>query len=65
MPFDALTQGDANTALSLANSYTRPALGDKAPFDLFAFLYGAGLLARLGLRRIPANEIVLKPSLLG
>lgn len=51
--------------LSHVNSYTRPALGDKAPFDLFAFLYGAGLLAGLGLRRIPANEIVLKPSLLG
>jgi IS30 family transposase len=63
--FDALTQGDVNTVLSHVNSYTRPALGDKAPFDLFAFIYGACLLAGLGLRRIPANEIVLKPSLLG
>jgi len=63
--FDALTQDDINTVLSHVNSYTRPALGDKAPFDLFAFIYGASLLAGLGLRRIPANEIVLKPSLLG
>jgi len=63
--FDALAQADINTVLSHVNSYTRPALGDKAPFDLFAFIYGASLLAGLGLRRIPANEIVLKPSLLG
>ena len=63
--FDALTQDDINTVLSHVNSYTRPVLGDKAPFDLFAFIYGAGLLAGLGLHRIPANEIVLKPSLLG
>jgi len=63
--FDTLTQDDINTVLSNVNSYTRPALGDKAPFDLFAFIHGASLLAGLGLRRIPANEIVLKPSLLG
>ena len=63
--FDALTQDGINTALSHVNSYTRPAPSDKAPFDLLAFIYGASLLAGLGLRRIPANEIVLKPSLLG
>ena len=63
--FDALTQDDINTVLSHVNSYTRPALGDKAPFDLFTFIYGTSLLAGLGLRRIPANEIVLKPALLG
>ena len=51
--------------LSHVNSYTRPALNDKAPFDLFAFTYGADILAKLGIRRIPANEILLKPSLLG
>ena len=50
--------------MSHVNSYSRPALNDKAPFDLFSFIYGADLLAGLGLRRIPANEIRLKPSLL-
>lgn len=63
--FDALSQADINSVTSHVNSYSRPALNDKAPFDLFAFLYGSNLLAELGLRRIPANEIVLKPSLLG
>ena len=63
--FDALAQADINTVLSHVNSYSRPALNDKAPFDLFSFIYGEDLLVRLGLRRIPANGILLKPALLG
>ncbi len=63
--FDHLKQADINLALSHVNSYSRPALNDKAPFDLFAFTYGLDLLARLGIERIPADRIVLKPSLLG
>lgn len=63
--FDGLTQAHIDTMLSHINSYSRPALNDKAPFDLFAFTYGADLLTHLGLRRIPADSIVLKPSLLG
>ena len=62
--FDALTQADIDTVFSHINSYSRPALNDKAPFDLFAFMYGSDLLHRLGLRRIPSNKIVLKPALL-
>lgn len=62
--FDDLTQANINTVLSHINSYSRPALNDKAPFDLFAFTYGVDLLIRLGLQRIPADSIVLKPSLL-
>jgi IS30 family transposase len=62
--FDDLTQTDVNKILSHTNSYSRPMLNDKAPFDLFAFTYGADILAKLGIRRIAANEIILKPSLL-
>jgi len=62
--FDNLTQAHINTMLSHINSYSRPALNDKAPFDLFTFTYGADLLTQLGLKRIPAQRIVLKPSLL-
>lgn len=62
--FDGLGQADIDKGLSHINSYSRPALNDKAPFDLFAFTYGGHLLATLGIRKIPANEIVLKPSLL-
>jgi IS30 family transposase len=63
--FDALTQDDIHLVLSHVNSYSRPALNDKAPFDLFAFTYGADVLTQWGIRRIPADRIVLKPSLLG
>ena len=63
--FDGLTQAHINTMLSHINSYSRPALNDKAPFDLFAFTYGGDLLTRLGIQRIPADRIVLKPWLLG
>lgn len=62
--FDHLTQAHINTMLSHINSYSRPALNDKTPFDLFSFTYGADLLTQLGLQRIPADRIVLKPSLL-
>lgn len=63
--FDGLTQAHIDMMLSHINSYSRPALNDKAPFDLFAFTYGGDLLTQLGLQRIPADRIVLKPSLLG
>ena len=63
--FDGLTQADVAKVLSHLNSYSRPALNDKAPFDLFAFTYGVNLLTQLGIQRIPADRIVLKPSLLG
>lgn len=62
--FDHLTQADVDKVLSHVNSYSRPTLKDKAPFDLFAFTYGGDLLAQLGIQRIPAESIVLKPSLL-
>jgi IS30 family transposase len=63
--FDSLTQDALARVMSHINSYSRPSLEDKAPFDLFAFVYGVGTLESLGLRRVPANEITLKPSLLG
>jgi IS30 family transposase len=62
--FDNLEQKDINLMMSHINSYSREKLNDKTPFDLFAYLYGANVLKKLGLWRIPANEIVLRPSLL-
>jgi len=62
--FDSLTQAGIAKLMSHVNSYSRPALNDRTPFDLFAFTYGQGLLDRLGIRRIPANEVILRPSLI-
>lgn len=46
------------------NSYSRPELGDKTPYEAFCFYYGKEILSRLGVRKIPSNEVILKPSLL-
>jgi IS30 family transposase len=63
--FDDLSQTDLNTALSHINSYSRPVLHDKTPFELFTYLYDAAdFLPLLGLRRLPPNDIHLKPSLI-
>jgi IS30 family transposase len=62
--FDDLTQDDVNLMMSHINSYSREKLNDKSPFDVFAFLYGRDVLEMLKQFKVPANEIVLKPSLL-
>lgn len=62
--FDDLTQNDISLMMSHINSYSREKLNDKSPFDTFGFLYGHDILEKLGISRIPANEILLKPSLL-
>lgn len=46
------------------NSYGRPELGNKSPYEMFEFYYGKELLDILGVHKIPANEIILKPDLL-
>ena len=62
--FDELKQKDINKMLSHVNSYSRPVLNDKAPYDLFSFMYGSEILKILGLERIHSNQIILKPALL-
>ncbi len=62
--FDHLAQADVDKLMSHVNSYSRPSLQDKSPCDLFTFLHGADLLDLLGVRKIPTNEILLKPRLI-
>jgi len=62
--FDHLVQEDIDLMMSHINSYSREKLNDKTPLDTFGFLYGYSVIEKLGMRKIPANEIVLKPSLL-
>ena len=61
--FDLLGQEDIDLMMSHINSYSREKLLDKSPHDLFEVLYGVGILESLGLCRIPANDILLKPTL--
>jgi IS30 family transposase len=62
--FDHLVQQDIDLMMSHINSYSREKLGNKSPFEVFGFLHDLSILEILGLRKIPANEILLKPSLL-
>jgi IS30 family transposase len=62
--FDNLVQDDIDLMMSHINSYSREKLNDKTPLDLFGFLYGHSVIEKLGQRKVPANEVVLKPSLL-
>jgi IS30 family transposase len=62
--FDHLVQADINLMMSHINSYSREKLNDKSPLDMFGLLFGNSVIEKLGQRKIPANEIILKPSLL-
>ena len=57
------TQEQINLMMSHINSYARPNLGNKSPYDVFTFQYGENILPALGLKRIPADEIILTPKL--
>ena len=63
--FDGLTQEDVDLMMSHVNSYLRPALADKAPYDVFTQKFGTDVADLFNIRRIPANDVVLKPKLLG
>lgn len=63
--FDDLTQGDVDLMMSHINSYVREASGDKTPYDLMTGRFGVEFADLFNIRRIPANDVVLRPSLLG
>ena len=58
------TQDQISLMMSHINSYLRKTLGNKSPYDTFAFQHGTELLEKFGLRRIPCDEIILSPELL-
>jgi IS30 family transposase len=60
---DHLEQADINLMMSHINSYSREKLSNKAPLDLFGFIYGDDIAKNLGISKIPPNEIILRPSL--
>lgn len=62
--FGRYTQEDITLMMCHINSYARKKLGNKSPYDVFAFQYGEEVLKTLGLRKIPPDEINLSPELL-
>lgn len=66
--FDVLTQENIGLMMSHINSYPRASLGDRSPFEVFAYLHGQSTLDKLSRlvcqTKIDSEKIVLKPSLL-
>lgn len=58
------TQKDINLMMSHINSYARKALGNKSPYEVFAFQYGEELLRVFNIEKVPADDIILTPKLL-
>ncbi|MCL1913315.1 MAG: hypothetical protein FWG10_05420 [Eubacteriaceae bacterium] len=62
--FDGFSQEAANLVFSHVNSVKRKILSGKTRCELFVFTYGDRLVAVLGVRPIPAADVVQSPLLL-
>ncbi len=60
---DPLSQNEISLMMDHINSYARKSLGNKSPYEVFRFLYGDGLLERLGCTLIPPQEVTLNSSI--
>lgn len=60
--FSSLTQEDISLMMDHINSYSRESLGNKCPYEMFAFLYGQEILDLLGCHRIPPQDVTLSRS---
>ena len=61
--FSSFTQEDINLMMDHINSYSRESLGNKCPYETFAFLYGQKILDLLGCHRIPPQDVTLSRSI--
>lgn len=60
---DHLGQYDITHMIDNINSYRRNSLGNKCPYEMFAFMYGGDILKQLGCTLIDPNEVVLNSSI--
>ena len=62
--FKDLTQEELELMLSHINSYNRKNKEDKAPYEIFEFIYGKESLDKLNIKKIEYDEIDLTEKLL-
>jgi len=62
--FNHLMQEDITRMMNHINSYKRKKLNNRSPYETFSFYHGEEVLHKLGCSPIPADNILLKPSLL-
>ena len=63
--FNSLTQADVTLMMDHINSYKRKKLNDRSPYETFSFYHGEEVLKKLGCSKVAADDILLKPELLG
>ena len=59
---DLYTQRDIDLLMSHINSYCRPSLANRTPYEMMTFLYGEGIPELFGIQKIEPNEVTLNPS---
>ena len=57
------TQEDISFMMDHINSYSRKSIGDKCPYEMFAFLYGQEVLDLLECHRILPQKVTLNKSI--
>lgn len=62
--FDGFTQNDIDLMMSHVNSYGRPNLGNKTPYEVFEAIYGDEIIKKMGAELIHPNQVTLHPTLL-
>jgi len=62
--FDCFTQETVNLIFSHVNSIKRKSLNGKTPYEVFSFMFGKSAAALLGIKEIPAADVIQSPKLL-
>lgn len=62
--FDHFTQETVNLIFSHVNSVKRKIFNGKTPCEMFSFVYGESVTSLLGIRAIPADQVIQSPKLL-
>lgn len=62
-PMDQYTQEEISLMMNHINSYSRPSLNNKTPYDTFKFFYGQEILDLLSIEKIPANKVTLNNTI--
>ena len=60
--FSSYSQDQISLMMNHINSYGRESLGNRSPYEMFAFLYGQNLLDLLKCHRIPSRNVTLNKS---
>jgi len=62
--FDHFTQETVNLIFSHVNSVKRKILNGKTPYEMFTFMLGGNIASLLGIKEVPAADVIQSPKLL-